>query len=115
MVKYLVLSFCILLACLCHGQTYRFRVYRTAACQTKPYLDSDYSLYKIPSKSDSAYAPKACTVYLPGPGRYRLFLGDAPQLDTSFEVRDTGLVVFNYKEPDVGFYYTNAVDVGGRY
>jgi antitoxin component YwqK of YwqJK toxin-antitoxin module len=113
--KLIVLMLCLLFSHICYSQTYRFQLYRTAACKTSSYLDSDYALYKIPGSIDTDYYPKAGTVYLPGPGRYGLELGDAPTVDTVFDIRDTGLFVFKYKEPDVGFYYSTAVDDFGRY
>ncbi len=114
--KSFALMLSLLFTSLCNGQAYRFRLYRTAACKTTSYLDTDYALYKIPGSIDTDYMPKAGTVYLPGPGRYGLVLNNAPHIDTVFEIRDTGLFVFNYKEPDVGLYYDgNIVDEVPRY
>ena len=98
----------------CSGQGVRFQFYRTKACTTIEKLDTAYSLYKIPGSIDTDYFPKNGTVYLPGPGRYKIAM-IGPLLDTVFNIRDTGLFVFRYTEPDHGLYYTGAVDTPPLY
>jgi len=97
----------------CTGQGIRFQFYRTKACSTVEKLDTSYSLWKI-SDINSNYQPKAGTVYLPGPGSYGIW-AEGPSLDTIFDIRDTGLIVFRFKEPDHGLYNTNAVDTPPLY
>jgi antitoxin component YwqK of YwqJK toxin-antitoxin module len=102
---------------LCSAQRVRFQFYRTRACTTVEKLDTDYALYKIPGSLDSDYSPKKGSVYLPKPGRYGISFVNGPLvlLDTVFDIRDTGLFVFRYKEPDHGLYLTGAADTPPLY
>jgi antitoxin component YwqK of YwqJK toxin-antitoxin module len=112
--KYLLLIF---LGCVsfCSAQTIRFQFYRTKACSVVEKLDTNYSLTLLsPSLKDSSYKPKNGTVYLPRPGQYTIYF-EGPVLDTAFDIRDTGLFVFRYKEPDHGLYNTWAVDTPPLY
>jgi len=103
-----------LTACLCcSGQGFRFQFYRTKACSTVEKLDTQYEIHKV-GNLDTGYSPKAGVVYLPGPGSYGIWM-DGPLLDTVFDIRDTGLFVFRFKEPDHGFYETHAVDTPPLY
>ncbi|MEP6613921.1 MAG: hypothetical protein ABJA76_18590 [Mucilaginibacter sp.] len=98
----------------CSAQSVRFQFYRTKACTIIEKLDTAYSLYKIPGSIDTDYFPKKGTCYLPGPGRYKISI-IGPLLDTVFNIRDTGLFIFKYTEPDHGLYYTGAVDTPPLY
>lgn len=98
----------------CSGQGVRFQFYRTRACTALQKLDTAYSLYKVSGSIDTDYFPKKGTVYLPGPGRYKIAM-IGPLLDTVFNIRDTGLFVFRYAEPDHGLYNTGAVDTPPLY
>lgn len=117
MVKIIKYSFFVLLIInsfntVCQGV--RFQFYRTKACSTIEKLDTSYSLYKTRGSTDGNYYPKAGTVYLPGKGQYGIF-ADGPHIDTIFNIRDTGLFVFRFKEPDHGLLNTGAVDTPPLY
>jgi len=90
----------------------RFRFYRIKACSTVEKLDTSYALFT--ASPDSDYDPKNGTVYLPRPGRYSLYT-DGALLDTTFDIHDTGLFVFRYKEPDHGLILTGALDTHPLY
>jgi len=96
------------------AQSVRFQFYRTKACTIIEKLDTVYSLYKIPGSVHTDYFPKKGTVYLPGPGTYKI-VTRGPLLDTVFNIRDTGLFIFRYREPDHGLYYTGALDTPPLY
>jgi hypothetical protein len=89
-------------------------LYRTKACSTVEKLDSTYALYKIGAKLDADYVPKSGIVHLPGPGRYGVF-ASGPIIDTVFDIRDTGLFIARFKEPDMGLYITGATDTPPLY
>lgn len=113
-IKHIALILVLTRAGICYGQTVRFQLYRTKACSAIEKLDTAYSLYKIPGSVDTDYVPKKGVVFLPGPGRYGISaLGSL--LHTVFDVCDTGLYIFRYKEPDHGLYYTGAVDTPPLY
>jgi len=76
-------------------------------------LDTSYSLSKV-GDLNSYYNPKAGTVYLPGPGHYLIY-AEGPALDTVFDLRDTGLYIFRFREPDHGLYNTGALDTPPLY
>jgi len=112
--KYIWLFLLCVLINLCSGQTIRFKLYRTKACTTDQKLDSNYSLYKIPGNLDTSYRPKGGVVHLPGLGKYGIrTLG--PLIETVFNIKDTGLFVFQFKEPDHGLILTGATDTPPLY
>ncbi|HZY39584.1 MAG TPA: hypothetical protein VFE53_23170 [Mucilaginibacter sp.] len=86
------------------GQSIRFQLYRTGPCSAKDQLDTAYSLYKAPFSIDTSFLPKKGIVYLPGIGKYKIYFDDGPIVDTTIDIRDTGLFVFRYAEPFVGLY-----------
>ncbi|GEM_PF-1789963 len=88
--------------CFCQGV--RFQLYRTKACTVAEQLDTNYTMHKMPLSIDTDYFVKKGTVHLPGPGQYRIDFNDGFYLDTTIEIRDTGLFIFRVKEPDFGLY-----------
>jgi len=113
-VKYILIFLSCVVTNFCSGQTIRFKLYRTKACTTEEKLDSNYSLYKISGNLDTGYSPKGGIVYLPNLGKYRIWaLG--PLIDTVFNIRDTGLFVFRFKEPDHGQILTGTTDTPPLY
>jgi antitoxin component YwqK of YwqJK toxin-antitoxin module len=63
---------------------------------------------------DTSYRPIGGVVNLPGPGKYRIWaLGSV--VDTEFNIIDTGLFVFRFKEPDHGLVETGATDTPPLY
>lgn len=99
----------------CSAQNIRFQLYRTAACTVTEKLDTEYSIYKIPGSLNANYYPKSGTVYLPGPGKYKVELYRGPIIDTIFNIKDTGLVVYHYKDPLIGYYWGGGVDMPPQY
>jgi antitoxin component YwqK of YwqJK toxin-antitoxin module len=87
----------------CFGQGVRFKLYRTGPCTTIEQLDTAYSLYKVPYL-DTGFFPKQGIVYLPHVGKYRIYFVEGPFTDTTVDIRDTGLFVFRYTEPDFALY-----------
>jgi len=104
----------VIVPCFCMGQSVRFQFYRIKACATVEKLDTDYSLYKIPGSLDTDYEPKNGITHLPGPGKYGISAW-GPRIDTVFNIKDTGLFVFRFKEPDHGLITTGAVDQPALY
>ena len=96
------------------AQGVRFQFYRTKACTTIEELDTAYSLNEFTGEVFKEYLPKNGTVYLPKTGVYSIF-SYGPLLDTLFNIRDTGLFVFRFKEPDHGLYNTGALDTSPLY
>src|ERR1700733_12894284 len=105
--KYLALFVSLFGWGLCFGQGVRFQLYRTSPCSTIEKLDSGYYLENSADETDTSFFPKNGITYLPGKGRYKIFfepfygpLPDSPYVN----IKDTGLTVYKYREPDVGRY-----------
>ncbi|MES2453901.1 MAG: hypothetical protein V4594_00090 [Bacteroidota bacterium] len=102
--KYLLTLLLFVSSQLCKAQNYRFQFYLTKSCSTIAQLDTSYSLVYFKSESEElVYKPVNGTVTLPGPNNYYIHFNDGgPLMDSSrVEILDTGLVIFNYKVPDV--------------
>ncbi|MBS1527777.1 MAG: hypothetical protein JST19_19185, partial [Bacteroidetes bacterium] len=69
----------------------------------------------MPRDSIHEYLPqmKDTTAYLPGPGKYGLWL--AADQDTVIDIPDTGLFVFRYRYPELYLQETGAVDMPPAY
>jgi antitoxin component YwqK of YwqJK toxin-antitoxin module len=102
--KYLTVLVFVFSWAFCFGQGVRFQLYRTGPCTTVEQLDTAYSLFKAPYRFDTGVFPKKGIVYLPGIGKYRIYFMEGPFADTTIDIRDTGLFVFRYREPDFALY-----------
>jgi antitoxin component YwqK of YwqJK toxin-antitoxin module len=114
--KYLIFSLLMISGGVCYGQTVRLQFYRTKACTVIEKLDTNYIVEPITGNMQDTtyYSPEHGIVYLPKPGRFMLF-ANGPLVDTAFDIRDTGLFIIHYREPDHGRYYTGAVDMPAAY
>jgi len=102
--KYVSVSVLVFGWSLCFGQGVRFQLYRTGPCTTVEKLYTGYYLEST-DETDTSFYPKNGITYLPGKGRYRIifepFYGP---LANYINIKDTGLTVYKYREPDVGRY-----------
>jgi antitoxin component YwqK of YwqJK toxin-antitoxin module len=102
--RYFPAAIFLFLGTVCFGQSVRFKLYQTGSCSPKERLDTAYALYKAPFSSDTAFIPKKGIADLPGIGKYRIYLHNGHVVDTTIDIRDTGLFILRYREPDIGRY-----------
>lgn len=88
----------------CQAQNVQFKLFRTKACSAVELLDTNYYLSYNSGSIDSSFHPTNGITKLPHPGKYSLSFEDGPYIDTMIEVKEPGLFVFRFKEPEIGLY-----------
>jgi antitoxin component YwqK of YwqJK toxin-antitoxin module len=109
-VKYLTFILLMISCGLCKGQGVKFKFYLTKVCGNIEELDTSYYLSPV-NQLDTSFFPKAGITYLPKTGRYLIGFNRGPLLDSSIvDIRDTGLYILRYKEPEIQLFITGATD-----
>lgn len=97
--KYLFFVLGLLVFQTCPGQTIKFQLSRVNSCNPAGAIDS--SFYFLSDK-DSNYYSESGVVYLPGPGRYKIFMFTEPATEFPIvEINAQEFYTYVYNEPKI--------------